>query len=231
MNFMRTLGRWRPTTPTFQANVLRIMVGLIAIALPSIVVLLTDTPLSSISAAYHHDQARDEFVGLLFFVAAFLAGYNGTLNTAVEAPIAKLAALCAVLIALYPTSPDFGSAPTSTVHTGAAIVFFLCLLFFCLSFAYGAYLECSHRMIFYIACAAGIAIGLALGSYASLQSESERVAQRTVYWAEWIAMTSFSGAWLLAGVHHPLFAALNRHGWMKHPNIDRRRIPFWESNQ
>ena len=62
---------------TFDYVTLRLLVGLIAFAIPLVVSFLArPTALESISASYHTD-AQDAFVGMLFIVAAFLAAYRG----------------------------------------------------------------------------------------------------------------------------------------------------------
>ena len=60
----------------FDYRALRLLMGLIALALPFIVTLVSSTQLSSISASYF-TEARDAFVGMLFIVGAFLWAYNG----------------------------------------------------------------------------------------------------------------------------------------------------------
>ena len=62
--------------PVFDYRALRLFVGIIAFALPFVVIVLSPVPLSSISASYF-TEARDAFVGMLFFVWAFLCAYNG----------------------------------------------------------------------------------------------------------------------------------------------------------
>ena len=60
----------------FSPYTLRLIVGFIAFALPPIVISITATMTSSISASYY-TNARDVFVGLLFVIGAFLLAYNG----------------------------------------------------------------------------------------------------------------------------------------------------------
>ena len=64
------------SSAVFDYRALRLLVGLIAFALPIVVSLLSIKTLPSISASYHA-EGRDAFVGMLFVVGAFLWAYNG----------------------------------------------------------------------------------------------------------------------------------------------------------
>ena len=100
----------------FDYRALRLLMGVIAIALPVVVSFRSSIPLSSISASYY-TESRDFFVGLLFFVAAFLFAYKG--NASTEGRASNIACLAAIMVAIFPTDPDCKgcpSHPTSFIH-------------------------------------------------------------------------------------------------------------------
>lgn len=118
-----------PKRRVFSHLTMRFIVGLIAIALANIVVQVADQRLTSISASYHTD-AQDLFVGSLFVIGAFLLAYHGHSTTQCWA--SKIAAVAAVLVALFPTK--MVSAPTTcvmVVHVASAITLFSILAYFC----------------------------------------------------------------------------------------------------
>lgn len=86
---------------------LRMIVGLIALSIAIVCTGLfwfhTETSIipTSISVTYHLG-ARDFFVGALFSVGGFLIAYKGWTDT--ELWLAKIAGVCAILIAVCPTS-------------------------------------------------------------------------------------------------------------------------------
>ena len=85
----------------FDYRALRLLMGMIAFALPFIVTLVSSTTLTSISASYY-TEARDIFVGLLFVVSAFLMAYNG--HTASEGWASRAASRCSGSICGWPRS-------------------------------------------------------------------------------------------------------------------------------
>ncbi|WP_218312484.1 hypothetical protein [Alteromonas antoniana] len=90
-------------------RVLRLIVGTIAISIAVVCTVLfwvsTDTRIipTSISVTYHLG-ARDFFVGALFAVGGFLLAYKGWTDS--EFRLAKIAGICAILVAVNPTSID-----------------------------------------------------------------------------------------------------------------------------
>lgn len=115
----------------FNYRTLRRLMGLIALLMPIIVVVFAGQELSSISASYY-TNARDIFVGMFFIVGAFFCAYNG--GDGWQKKASKLAALAAILVALFPTS-EFGQGSLhSTVHFTAAFVLFVILIYFCFGF-------------------------------------------------------------------------------------------------
>ncbi len=198
----------------FDYRALRLLVGLIAFALPFVVCLKARMSLPSISAAYHSD-ARDLFVGLLFVVAAFLWAYNG--HSLWQARLSKLAALAALLVATWPTAcggdctltpPPACCRPAwvAAVHYGAAAGLFSILAWFCLGpfrkideGTTPTVKEQRRRRLYglcgitMIACMAAIAV-----SKLALPDDIADTLQIT-FWGEAMALGAFGVAWIVAG--------------------------------
>ncbi len=119
----------KTTNPVFDYRALRLLMGVIAFALPFVVGVLSSRSLSSISASYY-TEARDAFVGMLFVVSALLWAYNG--HTPRQALASKVASVAALFVALFPTtcaSCELGQI--SIIHTISALVLFSILAYFC----------------------------------------------------------------------------------------------------
>lgn len=190
------------TTPVFDYRALRLLVGCIALALPFIVNLIASSPLSSISASYY-TEARDAFVGMLFFVGAFLWAYNG--HSRKEAWASKIAALAAIVVALFPTSCDLCKTDLKAViHYSAAVTLFAMLQYFC----FGPFRKDTKgqagkkglRSKIYFICGA-IMLGclLSAGVTEMTLSTATLIAFKITYWAEAIALGAFGVAWIVAG--------------------------------
>lgn len=138
----------------FDYRTLRLLVGIVAFALPIVVWVAARSvvpPIDSISASYWVDDARDLFVGALFIIATLMAAYNGhdpggdevkNNGSATSHPLmkwlsekwaAKVAALMAVGVALFPTRCEGCDRDTDMViHYVSAIVLFSIITYFCL---------------------------------------------------------------------------------------------------
>lgn len=114
----------------FDYRALRLLIGIIAFAIPICVSLISSVPLPSISASYC-SEARDIFVGMLFIVAAFLWAYNG--HSKLQSTFSKIASPAAILVAVFPTACEEGiSGISSTVHYVSAPILIIILAYFCL---------------------------------------------------------------------------------------------------
>jgi hypothetical protein len=192
----------------FDYRALRLLVGLIAFALPWVVSILSTNPLSSISASYY-GNGRNAFVGMLFIVSSFLWAYNG--HTSSESWASKAASLAAILVAIIPTSCDFCETNIeSSIHYGAATILFSILVYFC----FGPFRENTkglggkkgRRSTVYLICG-WIMVGCMLAAGISnftLSSETIH-AWRITYWAEAIALGAFGFAWIVAGKYFKPF--------------------------
>lgn len=186
----------------FDYRSLRLLMGIIAFLLPFVVSLIATDPLSSISESYC-TEARDAFVGLLFFVSAFLWAYKG--HSSNEAVASKVASFAAIFVAVFPTTckpyePDIRSA----IHYGAAAILFLILAYFCFvpfqKNTKGRKGKKGLRSVIYFICGSVI-----LGSMLTLVSAQLMMPEQIVktyqitYWAEAFALWSFGIAWMVAG--------------------------------
>lgn len=139
----------------FDYRTLRLLVGIVAFALPIVVWVASffaAKKIDSISGSYWVDDARDLFVGSLFIIATLMAAYNGhdpsgdenkNHGSAPPHPLmrwisekwaSKVAALMAVGVAVFPTTRPNGEPNTDTVlHYVSAIVLFAIITYFCLA--------------------------------------------------------------------------------------------------
>jgi hypothetical protein len=195
-------------TPVFDYRALRLLMGIIAFALPIVVSVVSTTVLASISASYH-TESRDYFVGMLFVVAAFLWAYNG--HTPAESAWSKIAAVAAVVVALFPTACD--GCPTTAVsvtHYAAAAALFSILAYFCFVFfrlrTKGIPGKKGRRSKIYFVCGLIMVACMLVALVANFVLMPETLkALRVTYWAEAIALGAFGVAWIVAGKYIPLF--------------------------
>ena len=190
------------SSPVFDYKLLRLLVGIIAFALPITVSNLAAAPLPSISASYY-TNGRDIFIGMLFIVGSFLIAYNG--HTIPQAVLSKIAGLAAILIALYPTAcTGCDENLSSHIHSWSAVILFLILTYFCFwpfrkntkrqkgkkGVRSKLYLICGYVMLI---CIIGMGISRAVLSKDVLSSTE------ITYWGEAIALGAFGVAWIVAG--------------------------------
>lgn len=193
----------------FDYRALRLLMGIIALALPFVVIFLSSGKLSSISASYHA-EARDAFVGMLFVVSAFLFAYNG--HSSKESIASKAASLAAISVALFPTScndcmPDI----TTTLHLLSAALLFSILTYFCFvpfrNNTKGQPGKKGLRSKIYFACGwimIGCMLSILLGKL--ILTEDEMKAIRLMFLAEATSLCAFGFAWIVSGKYFRLFA-------------------------
>ena len=131
----------------FDPRTLRLIVGALAFAFPTMVIALTGKITTSISASYYEPQARNVFVGFLFIIGALLIGYKGHrvragrthgkvwsfLKRYQEDWISTIGGVAAILTALNPTACKGCSMDTKAViHMSGAFVLFATVVYFCL---------------------------------------------------------------------------------------------------
>ncbi len=198
----------------FDYRTLRLLIGLIAFALPFVADMLATIPIASISGSYYTD-ARDAFVGMLFVVGAFLWAYNG--HTPKQRRASKIASIAAICIALFPTACELCDANIipdscvscetsyiSVIHYISAGLLFSILAYFCL----GPFREKTkgqpgqkgRRGHVYFVCGWVMVICILTALAANfILSEEAAKAWKVTYWAEAVAMCAFGIAWFVAG--------------------------------
>ena len=149
--------------PVFEDHTLRLVVGALAIGLPSLVYILAGRITRSISSSYHEPLARDVFVGSLFVLGTLLISYKG--HPQGEAPaegmgmwkrllnwitryqenlISTIGGLAAMTAALFPTACDTCSMDRiALVHTVSAFILFANVAYFSIV----AFLRCVNKKL------------------------------------------------------------------------------------
>ena len=195
--------------PTFDYVTLRLLMGVMAFAIPIVVIYLAHPiVLESISASYHTD-AQDHFVGMLFIVAAFLIAYRG--RSPAQGLWSKVGAVAAVLVAICPSStatmPDLPSGP---VHYIAAAILFLILAYFCFVFWKKTHASENpfkkRRSPVYAACGIIMLTCIVAIAAANWFFGDTAKALRITFWGEWIALWAFGVAWIVAGKSLPFLS-------------------------
>jgi hypothetical protein len=138
----------------FDYRTLRLIVGALAFAFPTVVIALTGKVTTSISASYHEVETRDVFVGFLFIIGALLISYKGHLqgeprdetksfwkwvisfkwvNRYQEDIISTTGGFAAIFAALFPTKCDYCKPSIdASIHNAGAIILFSTIVYFCL---------------------------------------------------------------------------------------------------
>ena len=148
-----------PTKPEIDHRTLKLLVGVIALSLPSLTSFLAHPKIASISESYHRGGwAQSIFVGFLFAIAAFLLAYNGLSRS--EMVLSKVAAVGALGVALFPCFCGCHAETIPYVHFASAAVMFLILAYFCYVF-YGrargkGHTEANRRAFVYAASGVGL---------------------------------------------------------------------------
>jgi hypothetical protein len=191
----------------FDYRALRLLVGLIAFALPFVVSFLSSIPLSSISASYY-TEGRFVFVGMLSIVGAFLWAYNG--HTPPQKRASKVASLAAICVAFFPTTCDQCDINViSVIHYVAAATLFIILAYFCFGpFRLKAKNQTGKKGLrskIYLVCG-WIMVGCMLTMLVAKLFPYEIIKRLSVtYWAEAIALCAFGFAWIVAGKYFRIF--------------------------
>lgn len=189
---------------------LRQAVGLLAIALPLVLVLgkfLLDGPgMEDSISAYYYTSMRDVMVGTLCAIAIFLLSYRGYDRR--DDIAGDLACVFALGIALFPTAPQ-GSASNAQVlaghvHSVCAGAFFLTLAYFsyCL-FTKGDNVSTRRRVWrarIYRTCGVTILLcAIGLGLVKLLPDGSPVHSYSPVFWIEAIGIWAFGWSWFTKG--------------------------------
>lgn len=183
-------------------HTLKLIVGLIAIFLPFLADLFSQSGLTSVSGAYHEGGwSRNIFVGFLFAISAFLLAYNGYSTR--EMVLSKIAAVAAMGVAMFPCKCCDHTEIIPYVHGISASVMFVILSVFCYFFFRRAWAkghaQAKVRAYIYALCGITIIISvatIALGDwlYGTICSETSRL----TFLCETAALVAFGIAWLFA---------------------------------
>jgi hypothetical protein len=196
-------------------NAHRQLIGYIGLVLPFLLIAIAIwrdgierwRSLDSISV-YYYTGAIAAFVGMLVALAVFLFAYPGYRNKYrwADLLVSRIAAIAAVALAFFPTSPPNGVAPlgwwtevTGQVHNVGAVVLMAMFAVFALwLFRRSAEGEQPtadkrRRNTIYLVC--GIVIVLCI-----VWAAVNRLVYRgPIFWPESIALIAFSLSWLVKG--------------------------------
>jgi hypothetical protein len=190
---------------------LRKAIGIIGIALPFVLVLgkvILDGPGLEVSMSnYYYTIMRDVFVGSLCAIGVFLMSYRG--YERIDEIVGKLAAVCAIGSAFFPTRPDNAAAHqiiVGNLHVFFSVSLFLILAFFALFLFRKTNpnkpptIQKQRRNIVYAVCGVGILACMALAlSLKLLPSDSVVFNYSPLFWLESLAVILFGISWLVKG--------------------------------
>jgi uncharacterized membrane protein len=187
---------------------LRRWVGILGLALPFALV-IGDLGLERSISAYYYTDMRNWFVGTMWATGFFLIFYRyGKPDTW----LSSVAGVLAVLVSLFPTTPDAANLPTHRIVIGAfhlvfAGLFLLILAYFCL-FLFtrsdatpdAMTRQKKQRNMIYRGCGVAITAGVIVAAlFGWLSSDAFRNAWHPVFWGESVAVVAFGIAWLIKG--------------------------------
>lgn len=194
------------------AKTLRRAVGILGIALPVAVflgalIIFQEGVLGSISGSYHTGM-RDVFVGVLWATGIFLFCYKG--YEKMDDRVATWAGVFAVLVSLFPTTPD---GPVSgfvefigTLHLLFAAVFFILLSFMSFKLFTKSDLKVIKgqkriRNLVYVNCAYIMFACVVLMAIVSLIPSVGEMLRglRPILVLETVALWAFGFSWLIKG--------------------------------
>lgn len=202
---------------------LRRAIGVIGLALPFVLVLgklaIEGGGLLNSISGYYYSEMRGVFVGSLCAIGVFLLSYRG--YERVDNILANIAAVAAIGVALFPTSPPGGTGTRTDeiiggFHLAFAAVFFAILAVFCLflfrktaSSPPGLALtkptdpamtrRKAQRNRVYFGCGVVIVVCLVLIVVVSLFLGDRLDSAHPVLWLEAAATVAFGVAWLVKG--------------------------------
>jgi hypothetical protein len=197
--------------PVFDYLTLRLLVGIVAFALPLIVLIFSSfAQLTSISASYH-TGARDILVGSLFMIATILVAYRG--NGPIESWMANLGAVAAIVAALCPVACEVCQIDTMAIlHALAGAILFSVIAYFCFGpFRQGAKKKTSakakQRVRIYTVCGWVIIVCILVIGIVQIPAAAElKRVWALAFWAEFFALWAFGFAWIVASKFLPWFA-------------------------
>ena len=191
---------------------LRTSLGVIGITLPFILafgkILLQSPGLLGSISDYYYSVMGDVFVGSLCAIGVFLWSYKGYGRT--DAVAGNLAALFALGVAFFPTTPEVGATALQMIigkaHIFFAAGYFLSLAFFALVLFRKTSVNKPPtpmklvRNAVYTVCGYAILVCLALIVLVNLFLSDSSVQQLAlVFWLESLATVAFGISWFVKG--------------------------------
>jgi hypothetical protein len=181
---------------------IKLLIGLIAITLPFLTSFFAKNTITSISASYFEGGwAQSIFLGFLFAIAAFMLAYNG--ESVREMIPAKIAAVAALGVALFPCKCDIHTEIVPYVHGISAAIMFLILAWFCYVFYKRARgkgdLQANRRAFIYTVC--GLLIVLVIGVLTFdhlLNGIISKQIPRLTFYGEGTGLIAFGVSWFTA---------------------------------
>ncbi len=188
---------------------LRRAIGFLGIGLPFVLIfgkIAVDGGglLNSISG-YYYSGMRDVWVGVMCAIGVFLLSYRG--YGRVDDIAGNVAAVAAVGVALFPTTPSNGDRTDEILgllHLGFAAVFFLTLAFFCIVLFTKSDKEIPgarkpERNRLYVISGVVMLVCLALIVLCGLVFDELTKSLYPALWLESVAILAFGVAWLTKG--------------------------------
>jgi hypothetical protein len=187
-----------PERPEIDHRTIKLLVGVIAIALAPLTSLFATSRLTSISASYHEGGwSQSIFVGGLFAIAALMLAYNG--NSRTEMVLSKVASLSGVCVALFPCGCGSHAELLPKVHVVSAAVMFLILAYFCYEFYRVAKsktrVQATVRATIYALCGLSIVFAIVALAFANRMRPT---IPRITFYGETSALVAFGISWLTA---------------------------------
>ena len=194
--------------------ILRITVGVLGFALPTLVplggMLIFKSGIQSSLSSYYYTGMRDVFVGILWTIGFFLYSYRG--YERIDNIVGNLACVFALGVSLFPTNPDGSTSPIANfigiVHLVFAALFFLTLIYFSL-FLFTKTNQNNQstpnklkRNIIYRICAYIMSVCIVLMAIFKFLPDSVAslfIAYNPVFWLETLAILSFGLSWFVKG--------------------------------
>ncbi len=199
-----------PKAPEIDHRTIKLLIGLIALTLANLTSFFAGSTITSISASYYEGGwAQSIFVGFLFGIAALLLAYNG--QSVREMIPAKIAAVAALGVSLFPCKCDIHTEMVPHVHGISAAIMFLILAWFCYVFykrARGKGHSAANRRAFIYAVCGSLIIAV-IGVLATdhfLNSTISKQIPRLTFYGERTGLIAFGVSWLTASRIFPALA-------------------------
>lgn len=168
-------------------------------------------------SAYYYTGAGAAFVGVIFALALFLFTYRGYKNDRSDRVAGAAGGLCALGVALFPTSPPgdvsaayWWSSTTGIIHYVSAISLFLVFIVFSLWLFRKTKIPKGEKLPYdkwwrnriFLICGV-VMVGSVLWAGSSVFTGA------AIFWPETLALSAFAVSWLVKGyAYRPVFNAV-----------------------